>query len=113
MTIYFTIMLVLIAAITFFHWLQGVFSATISVILAIISATIAIAFHEKVVLMALRGRFADQAPAIAIVVLFAVTYIVLRVIFDKAVPGNVRVPALVDKIGGGVMGLVAAFFATG
>src|SRR5262245_59869707 len=113
MTIYFTMMLVLIAGITFFHWLQGLFSATISVILAIIAATIAVAYHEKIVLMALRGRFADQAPGIAIIILFAVTYIVLRVIFDKAVPGNVRLPALVDKIGGGVMGVIASVFATG
>jgi hypothetical protein len=107
------IILALLAAIVFFHYIQGFFSATLSAILAAISAVLAFAYHETVVEKFLAGKAADYAHAMVLVGMFVVIYLVLRTLFDAAVPGNVRVPAVVDKIGGGVMGLVAALFATG
>ena len=107
------IILLLVGAIAFFHYTQGFFSATISAMLAIISAVLAFSLHEKVVDTLLGGRFSDAAHAIALAALFATIYSVLRVAFDKMVPGNVRFPVIVDKVGGGVMGLVAGVFAGG
>jgi hypothetical protein len=107
------IILALVGAIAFFHYLQGFFSATISAMLAILSAVLAFSLHEKVVDTLLGGRFSDTAHAIALAALFAIIYGVLRVAFDKMVPGNVRFPVIVDKVGGGVMGLVAGVFAGG
>src|SRR5687767_11781931 len=107
------IILVLVGAIAFFHYTQGLFSATLSAICTILAAVLAFSYHEVVVDMLLGGRFAGSAHAITLVVLFAVIYMVLRVMFDKMVPGNVRLPLLMDKIGGAAMGLVAGVFAGG
>ena len=46
--------------------------------------------------------------------LFAtLVYIILRVLIDKMVPGNLRIPVMVDRVGGAAMGIVAAIFAAG
>lgn len=113
MSLFNIILIVLILLIAFFHYIQGFFSAMISAVIAIVAAVLAVGYHENLVMMLLKGRYGDEAPAMSLVVLFAAIYIVLRLIFDKAVPGNVRFPAVVDKVGGAVMGIIAGLFATG
>jgi hypothetical protein len=108
-----TIIILLIGVIAFFHYLQGLFSATISAILAIISAVLAVSYQETVIYALLKGKVADEANGMTMCLLFAVIYITLRSIFDKAVPGNLRFPNIIDKVGGAVMGVVAGIFATG
>jgi hypothetical protein len=107
----FVIVLVLLAV--YFHYLQGFFSAAISAILVVISALLAVGYHENVVYSLLGGQYAAQAHAIALVVIFAITYIALRQIFDRLVPGNVAFPLLVDKIGSAACGLIAGIFGAG
>ena len=111
---FFSILVILfIGIIAFFHYVQGFFSATISAIITVLAAALALGYHETVVNLLLKGKMADQAHGIVLCILFAATYIVLRVIFDAAIPGNVRTPSTVDKIGAGLMGLVAGIFCTG
>jgi hypothetical protein len=107
------IVILIVAIVAFFHYLQGFFSATISAICAVVAAVLAVSYHEVVVESFLGGKFANVAHAMALAVMFAVIYLILRVLFDKMVPGNLRVPAIVDKVGGGVMGIVAGVFAAG
>src|ERR1700689_4272756 len=107
------IILLLIGVIAFFHYVQGFFSATVSAIITVIAALLAVSYHEMVVNMVLKGKVPDEADAMVLCVLFAAIYIILRLIFDAAVPGNVRVPVLVDKIGAAVMGIIAGIFTTG
>src|SRR5690242_19808645 len=45
--------------------------------------------------------------------LFTLIYVILRTVLDKVIPGNIRLPNLVDRVGGGAIGLVAAVFTTG
>jgi uncharacterized membrane protein len=108
-----TVIIVLVLAITFVNYTQGFFSATISAMLAIISAVLAFSLHERIVESYLGGRFSDTAHGITLAVLFALIYFVLRVAFDSMVPGNVRFPVIVDKVGGAAMGLIAGLFAGG
>lgn len=107
------IVLLMIGVIAFFHYVQGLFSATLSAILTIIAAVFAVSYHEQVVALIMKGNLADSAHAIVLVSLFAMIYIVLRLIFDRSIQGNVRYPLIVDKVGAGVMGLIAGVFATG
>src|SRR5688500_12369491 len=100
------IVILLIGLVAYFQYLQGFFSAALSAIIAIIAAVIAVGYQETVVNLLLKGKFADQANAIALIVLFAVIYIALRFLFDKAVPGNLRFPLYVEKIGAAVSGIV-------
>jgi hypothetical protein len=107
------IIILIIAAIAYFHYAQGLFSATLSAICAIFASLIAFSLYEPVVNTIFAGKMADQSHAVALCLLFALSYVILRVIFDKSVPGNVAVPLAVDKVGAGVMGVVAALFAAG
>lgn len=107
------IIIVLVAAIAYFHYIQGFFSATLSAICAIFAAVLAFGYHETVVSMLLAGRVADYAHGMVLVALFAALYTILRLVFDSFVPGNVQVPLFVDKIGAGAMGVVAGLFCTG
>lgn len=102
-----------VGIVAYFHFVQGFFSATLSALLAIIAAAVALSFHEVVVAKLLQGKLPEYAHALTLAALFAGTYGILRMIFDSAVPGNLHVPLLVERIGAGVMGVVAGVFAAG
>src|SRR5438045_4103072 len=106
------IVIVFVGIIAYWHFLQGFFSAAISAILSIIAALVALAYQEDLTAL-FGGRMNDQANAMSLVVIFAVTYLVLRIFFDWAIPGNVRFPVLLDKVGAPIMGLIAGIFAVG
>ena len=63
--------------------------------------------------MLFKGAMANQAQGMMLCALFALTYVIMRVIVDKAVPGNVRYPLMVDKIGSAVVGVIAGIFTMG
>ena len=107
------ILVVMVLAVAFFHYTQGIFSATLSAMISILAAVLAFSYHEVIVESFLGGRFANAAHAISLIVLFSVLYFLLRYAFDAMVPGNVRFPVIVDKVGGAVMGLIAGVFAGG
>lgn len=105
--------ILLVGVIAYFHWVQGLFTGTISAAIAAIAAVLAVSYHEPLAAALLQGKFSDQAYAITLIALFALIYLIGRVIFDNFVPGNIRLPAMVDKVGGGVMGFIAGMFAIG
>ena len=111
--ILFLIIIILVLAIAFFHYTQGLFSATLSAMCTILAAVLAFSYHEVIVQTLLGGRFPNTAHAMVLAVLFAAIYIILRVMFDKMVPGNLRLPVVLDKAGAAAMGLVAGVFAGG
>ena len=105
--------ILLVAGIAYFHYAQGFFSATMSAVCAVVAAVLAVSYHEVVVQSLLKGAIADYADGLVLGAIFALVYIVLRVIIDKAVPGNLRLPNIFDRVGGAVMGLVAGVFTAG
>jgi hypothetical protein len=107
------IILALVGIIAYFHWVQGMFSAVISAVCAIVAAMLAFAYHEQVAQMAFATKMTDQGHGITLALMFAILYLVLRVIFDSLVPGNVRFPAIIDKVGGAILGAIAGVFAVG
>ncbi|MFN4244419.1 MAG: hypothetical protein ACK4PI_14420 [Tepidisphaerales bacterium] len=107
------LMLVLVAAIVFFHYVQGLFSSFLSAVIAAVAAVVAIGFHEQVVFWLAGGQLADIAHGAVMCGLFGAVYAGLRFAFDALVPGNVNFGVWPNRIGGAVMGLVAAFFGVG
>jgi hypothetical protein len=108
----FTILiLIFFGAVVFFHYIQGFFSAAISAILVVFAAVIAFSYHESLVPL-LGGKFSDYSTPIFLLALFGLTYLIMRLAFDK-IPGNLRLPLMLDKAGAVVMGLIAGVFATG
>jgi hypothetical protein len=107
------LVIILVAVIAYFHYVQGLLSGVLSATCAAVAAVLAFSYHEQIAQMLLGGKLADQAHAMILVALFAFIYLILRVIFDNLVPGNVRMPAIVDKVGGAITGLIAGIFAIG
>jgi len=107
------LLLVLTLVVAFFHYIQGLFSATISAILVVLATVVAVGYHENLASLLVGTKFTEEAASIALAALFAAVYILPRLAFDYLIPGNVRYPVLVDKIGAGAMGLVAGLLSTG
>lgn len=107
------ISLLLIAGIAYWHWAQGLFSAALSLAFAVVASTVALGYSEFVVASVLGGKMADMANGMVICGLFLLVYGVGRVVFDSLIPGNVRLPLYVDKVGGLLCGFVAGAFAVG
>src|SRR5687768_6317531 len=94
------ILVIFAGLIAYVHWIQGALSGFISAVLAVISASVALAYYEPMANAMSGGKFGDQAHAVCLIAIFALTYIILRVLFDKFVPGNVRLPSTADKVAG-------------
>jgi len=107
------LILIVVGLIAYYHYLQGFFSAGISAFFAAVAAIVAVACHEVLIDMLNRGAFSDYANGITLAALFAAVYIVLRLISDKLIPGNVQFPLWVDRIGAVTCGIVAGVFAAG
>jgi len=107
------IIILLVGIVAYFHYLQGLFSSTLSLVFAVVAAALAMGWHEKVISSLLAGRYADQASAMVVCGLFAGIYLILRIISDKVVSGAVLVPVLADRVGGGVIGVVVGLIAGG
>src|SRR5437762_6320062 len=107
------IVLAIIGVVGFFHYVQGFFSATLSAVITIIAAVLAVSYYESVVEALLGGKAANVAHGMVLAAMFGLSYLIIRVLFDKMVPGNVRVTPILDKVGGAAMGIVAGVFAAG
>ena len=107
------IVLLLVGGIAYFHYVQGLFSATLSAICAIFAAIISLSYTESLISSLLKGAVANMAQGMMMVALFVLTYVILRQLFDRLVPGNITFPLYVDRAGGAVMGVVAGLFSMG
>jgi hypothetical protein len=107
------VVLLLVGAIAYFHYVQGLFSATLSAICAIFAAVISLSYTENIIAALLKGAMANYAQSMVMVVLFVASYVILRQLFDRLVPGNMTFPLYVDRVGGAVMGVIAGLFTMG
>ena len=107
------ILIFVVIIVAYWHYTQGLFSAIISATLTTLGAVYALAYHEAIAGGLMAGKYPDVAPAAVLVVLFAAIYVLGRVLFDKLVPGNVRIPNTVDRAGGAAVGLVAGVMVAG
>jgi len=101
----------LFAAIAYFHYTEGLFSASLSAIIAIVATAVTMGYHDLITPYLM--KMPEQADAVGIIGLFAATYGILRFLFDKVVPGNVQFPLMMDKVGAGAMGLIAGLLGSG
>ena len=103
--------ILLIAFIAYYHMTQGAFTSLLSAALAVLAAALALGNGPWLAATFQQGGFAPYADAVAVCVLFAVIYIVLRFVFDRFIPGNLRLNSTADKIlavlGGVVTGVMA------
>ncbi|MEX0741313.1 MAG: hypothetical protein WD079_00855, partial [Phycisphaeraceae bacterium] len=84
---------------------QGLFSAFLHLLITLLSGLIALAVWEPIAMNWLLDRMPDHAWGVALLLPFVTSMFLLRYLTDKFVPNNVLFPHLLDRIGGGVVGL--------
>jgi len=107
------LLVALIIAITLYQSLHGLFSTLIMLVLTICCVALSFGTHEWVAVNWLSKWRPDYAFAISLGVTFGVPLLVLRVMFDKMIQRSPLLPALIDRLGAGLCGLVTALLMTG
>ena len=105
--------ILIVVGLTYMHFLQGAFTSAISFTCALAATLVAFGYYENVVNMMAQSGFADYAAGMSIILLFTITYAVLRVLADILVPGNISLQLYVEKAGAVLFGVLAAMMAAG
>jgi len=93
---------------------QGFFSTVIMSGVSMLAAFVALNYYEAVAeLLANVGLSAYGLGCICLLGLFSVTLLVLRMITDRLVKGNMNFPTLVDRIGAAFFGLISSMIVVG
>jgi uncharacterized membrane protein required for colicin V production len=95
----------LILAIAFFQVTQGFYSATIMVMLSVLSAAVAFHFYEPLASL-LTPYQPAAADALALLAIFVILLLGLRLAIDYFFRHNAVMGVWVDRIGGGIVGLL-------
>jgi hypothetical protein len=107
------VIILLVGVVGYFYYVQGFLTSLLTAVCAVMAAVIAVSYHENLADFAFRTRMTDEGTAFSLVVLFAASFVILRLILDNLIPGNIRLPVLMDKIGSGAFGVITGIFATG
>jgi hypothetical protein len=105
--------LLMLALITFFQSLQGLFSALLLFVLSVISSVVAFGFYEDLYKGLLAEWLPGEGQAVALMAIFLVTLAVLRLAVDFGIKGSVLMPQKIDRISGGILGFFVAMVMTG
>lgn len=102
----------LILGVAFFQAVQGLFSALLMAILAVLCAALAFNYYEPLANMLL-GRQGGYAHGPMLLALFFISLLVLRFAIDRYLPGNVNLGLWPDRLAGFGLGLVTALIMAG
>ncbi len=105
---------VLVLTIVAFQVTQGLFSAMITAVLAVLCAAFALNVYPALgEAFFYDGRFAQYADAVSLLALFVLPLLAVRLGLDLLVRRNIDAGVWGDRIGGGAFGLLAAMVLVG
>ncbi len=107
------ILILVVGVVAYFYYVQGMFTGLLSAISGAIAAAISVGYHESLNSTLFISKLPNAGIAFSLILLFSITFVAVRLILDAAVPGNVRLPAIMDKIGGAAMGFILGMFGAG
>lgn len=115
------IVVVLVLSIAYAWMVRGVFSALLHALCALMAGAIAFAVWEPLSIMLVnaspeRGFFSfleSIAWGISLIIPFALAFLLLRMLSDKAVPNNIKNNTAVDYAGGAIFGAVTGVISMG
>jgi len=102
----------LVLGIAFYQVIQGLYGAIIMAVLSILCAMMALTYYESLAAM-LYDRQPAHADAGALILLFVVPLLLLRLLSDRFLGRNVVMGVWPDRIAGGAVGLVVGIVLTG
>jgi len=107
------IALVLVLAIAFYQVVQGLYSSLIMAILTVLAAAAAFNYYEPLAQGMLYERQPAHGDAAALIALFVLPLLGLRLLFDRFLGANVVLGVWADRIGGGLLGIIAGIVLVG
>ncbi len=108
------LLLVFLLAVLVIQALHGLFSALIMVVLTVCCAALALGTYEWVALnWVMEVWRPDYAYAVSLALTFGVPLLLLRLAMDKTIQRTSLLPAIVDRVGGGICGLITALIVVG
>ena len=100
---------ILLLVIAYSQAIQGLFSALIMTVLTVCCAAAAVTTHDWIAANALAPYWnPDFAHPLALGLTFGLSLLILRLAFDRLIRRSCLLPAWVDRLGGGVCGLITA-----
>jgi uncharacterized membrane protein required for colicin V production len=104
----------MVILVTAFWVYQGLFSSALMFFETVTACVVAFAFYESVHSL-WSGALTNPGIGhpLALMLLFLATMVLLRLATDRLIPGKVRLPVVVDRAGGGVMGLLTGLVLVG
>jgi hypothetical protein len=105
--------LALLLAIAFFQSIHGLFNSVVFFVLSVLCAVLAFALHEWIAYSFLMQWKPDFALPIALAGVFGLLLTIARLVLDSVVQRAPLLPAMVERIGGGVFGLLTALLIVG
>ncbi len=107
------LLILLFIAVAIYQSMHGLFSALLMAVLTICCAAFALGYYEWVAGHWLAPHWKpDYALGISLGVLFGGPLLVLRLVIDQIIRRSNLLPAVVDRVGGGICGLVVALVIT-
>ncbi len=109
------VVILMVLLIAYWWATQGLFSAILHLVCVVTAATIAFSFWEPLVVGVLLrgGGFDNYAWGLGLGGLFTFALLLLRVIMDRAIPGNVQIPRKADLIFGFPVGAASGVLTAG
>lgn len=107
--------LLFVLGITFVHSLYGLFSGILNALCAVLALIVAFGYFEPLNEL-ITGQFhlhSNYTEPLTLALLFAITLTVLRVLADRLLRGNVRVPMYLDWVGGAACGFIVGQICVG
>jgi len=115
LTIFNIVLIALVGLIAYWWANQGLFSAILHLVCVVVAGAVALAFWEPVTVgFLLRGSgFDNYAWGVSLIGMFVVVLLILRVIMDKVIPANVKVPQWANFAFGLPVGAMAGILTMG
>ncbi len=103
----------LLVALILYQSLHGLFSSLLMLVLTLSCTAFAFGMHEWVAYNWISKWRPQYAYAISLAACFGVPLIVLRLLFDRFIRRAPLLPAIVDRVGGGICAVITAFTLSG
>lgn len=103
----------MVILVTAFWVYQGFFSGVIMFLCTVTAAMLAFGFYEQVQSLWAASLNAGIGLPLALMLIFLLTLLLLRLATDKMIPDGVKLPLIVDRAGGGVCGFFTGMVLVG
>ena len=107
------IVIAFVMAMAIYWSTQGLFSAFLHLGLMIAAGAVALGIWQPLVIGFLLARMPSYAWGVGLLAPFALVLLLLRVISDKLIAGNMKFPPWVDSLGGLIAGSIAGILTAG